>query len=181
MHHSSVIGYFYQTDNNSTSNKWMMTFFVLTLWVMPEPHMNRIIQLTFILTIGFSLTSCFGLFDSGSDRITGNYHVLWIDLQENQGISEQIEGSEGAYIGLVPEYVFEVGHDDNFIIAKQHPTSGFHSGYQINTEVTNYYIIDLNSKKDKVIGPLSLSTFEQLRKKLGISKIEFDMKYPEIP
>ncbi len=132
-----------------------------------------------MLTIGFSLTSCFGLFDSGSDRIIGNYHVLWIDLQENQSISEKIEGTEGSYVELVSEYVYEVGHDDNFIIAKQHPTSGFESGYQINTEVTNYFLIDMNAQKDKVTGPLSLSKFEQLRKQLGISNIEFDLIYPE--
>ncbi len=140
--------------------------------------MNKIIQLTIILTTGISLTGCFGFFDNGSDKITGNYYVLWIDIQENQGIYEE-EGTDGPLIGLIPEYVFEIGHDDNFIIAKQHPTSGFQSGYQINTEITNYFLIDMNAQKDKVTGPLSLSEFEQLRKQLGISNIGFNLTYPE--
>lgn len=143
--------------------------------------MNRVIQQIIVLIFGISLTSCFGLFDSGSDRIIDNYHVLWIDLQENQGISEEIEGTDGSFIGLVPEYVFEVGHDDDFIIAKQHPTSGFESGYQINAKITNYYLVNMNLKKDKVIGPLTLTEFEDLREQLGISNIEFELIYPERP
>lgn len=132
------------------------------------------------LALCASLTGCFGLFDSGSDKIADNYYVLWIDLQENQGICEEIEGTQrGSYILLVPEYVFEVGHDDNYIIAKQHPTSGFKSGYKINKEITNYFLINMNLKNDKVIGPLTLIEFEDLRKQLGISDIKFDMRYPE--
>ncbi len=131
-----------------------------------------------------TLTGCFGLFDSGSDRITGKYYVLWIDLQESQGISEADESNSGSYIGLVPEYVYSVGHNDEFIIAKQHPTAGFNNGYKIDTSRTNYFIIDMNHKvlktERKVIGPLSKMKFDSLRIELKIEKIKFDMNYPEI-
>jgi hypothetical protein len=45
----------------------------------------------FICLLAFTvilLTSCFGLFVSSSDRIIGKYIVLWIDLPQNQTISE---------------------------------------------------------------------------------------------
>ncbi len=71
-----------------------------------------------LLFISVLLTGCFGLFDSGSKRITGKYIVVWIDLPRNQGIGEEIEGSPGSSIGLVPEYVFAVGHNEDYIIAK---------------------------------------------------------------
>jgi hypothetical protein len=105
-------------------------------------HLPKIFLISFTL----SLVGCFGLFDSGSDRITGKYIVLWIDLLESQGISEEIELNSSSSIGLVSEYVYSVGHNDEFIIAKQHPTSGFDKGYEIDTSITNYFVVDMNRK-----------------------------------
>ena len=86
---------------------------------------------------------------------------------------------------IVPEYVFSVGHNDDYIIAKQHPTSGFEGGYEINTNVTNYYIIDMNgkvlTKGEKVFGPLTRNQFHSLRTVLKIKEIEFDQNYPDKP
>ncbi len=127
------------------------------------------------------LSGCFGLFDSGTKRITGKYIVVWIDLPRNQGIGEEIEGSSGSSIGLVPEYVFAVGHNEEYIIAKQHPTSGFDNGFEIDTTVTNYYLIDMNAQKDKVIGPLTKSKFDSTRIALRIQNVEFDMIFKENP
>ena len=134
-----------------------------------------------LLFISVLLTGCFGLFDSGSKRITGKYIVVWIDLPRNQGIGEEIEGSPGSSIGLVPEYVFAVGHNEDYIIAKQHPTSGFENGFEIDTTITNYYLIDMNEQKDKVIGPLTKSKFDSTRIALKIRNIEFDMIFKENP
>lgn len=39
---------------------------------------QKTIWVTFLTSI--FLTSCFGLFDSGSNRIIGKYIVLWLDL-----------------------------------------------------------------------------------------------------
>jgi hypothetical protein len=150
---------------------------------MPEPHMNKIIQLTFILTIVFALTSCFGMFDSSSDRIIDSYHVLWIDMQENRGISKEVEGSSGSFIGIVPNYVFEVGYNEHFIIAKQHPMSGHHEGFNIITSVTNYFVIDMDNPTTRtgylVYGPLSRWEFDSLSTKLKLENIQFDQAYPE--
>lgn len=140
---------------------------------------------TIIITaiISITLNSCFGLFDSHSDKIIGNYIVLWIDLQENQTISERSEENSSSSSQLVPEYVFAVGHNDNFIIAKQHPTSGFKNGYKIDTSITNYFVIDMNQKilktGNKVFGPLTKFQFDSLRRELKINDIKFDMNYPD--
>lgn len=135
------------------------------------------------LIISFSMTSCFGLFDSGTKTIKGKFKLVWIDLQETQGIVESYDNS-GSGSQIVPEYVFSVGHNDDFIIAKQHPTSGFDKGYEIDTTILNYFIVDMNNKilKDeynKVWGPLSKQQFDSLRTKLKITDIKFDKNYPE--
>ena len=136
-----------------------------------------------IILSSLLLTSCFGLFDSSSDRIIGKYIVLWIDLPQNQFISEETELNSTSSMGLIEEYVFAVGHDNDYIIAKQHPTNGFENGFEINTKITNYFIIDMNrkilKKGEKVFGPLSEIKFNKLRKELKIENIEFDLTYPE--
>ena len=132
-----------------------------------------------------TLTGCFGLFDSSSDDITGRYKVTWIDVQEQQFICVELEEYSTGSLILVPEYVFAVGHDDNFIIAKQHPTSGFENGFKIDKSVTNYYVIDMNKKirneEKKVIGPLTEVEFDNKRKEFKIEEIKFEMTYPEVP
>lgn len=91
------------------------------------------ITITFIT--GFS--GCYGLFDSGSDRITGNCIVSWIDLQESQVIRKTSNDCHSGCEAITPDYIFSIGHNDYYIISKQHPTSGFEGGYKINTSITN--------------------------------------------
>jgi len=139
----------------------------------------------FILQATFFLTGCFGLFDSGSGRIIGKYIVLWIDLSENQTVSEESEMHSSNSSEIVPPYVFAVGHNKDFIIVKQHPTNGFEGNYKINTSVTNFYIIDINkkivTKDDNCFGPLTKYQFDNLRAKLKIVNISFNMNYPDKP
>lgn len=141
------------------------------------------IKHSLLLLTSLLVTSCFGLFDNNSDRIIGKYIVLWIDLPQNQFISEERELNSSSSMVLIEEYVFAVGHNNDFIIAKQHPTSGFKNGFEINTKITNYFIIDMNrkilKKGEKVFGPLTEIKFNELRQELKIENIEFDMNYPE--
>lgn len=143
--------------------------------------MNRLLKILTLLMFS-TLSGCFGLFDSGSKRITGDYILTWIDIQENQGIIKEWNNT-GSGERVIPEYVFAVGHNEEFIIAKQHPTSGFEGGYEINDNITNFYIIDITNeiqKKDKnIFGPLTKQKFDSLRIELNISNIKFDMNYPE--
>ena len=137
-----------------------------------------------ILFIGLTLNSCY-LFDNSSDEIIGNYKVLWIDILSNQVICETNEENPTSCTQLIDEYVFAVGHNSDFIIAKQHPTNGFKNGYEVDTSVTNYFVIDVNGKikenGDKVIGPLSKKEFDKTVSELNIETIKFDQTYSENP
>lgn len=128
------------------------------------------------------LTRC-APFDSDSDTITGNYEVMWVDVREQRAICERDGTYSSAWGVLVDEYVFAAGHDNNFIIAKQHPLLDHKPGeeFKIDTTVTNYFIIDMRKVNNKVLGPLTREEFMEKRKELNIEKIEFDMNYPEVP
>ncbi len=117
------------------------------------------------------LSSC--LFDSDSDKIIGDYETVWIDIPQTRSISK---GEE-----IVPAYVSEIGHNSNFIIAKQQPIKQGNI-VTVHVDTTNYYLITVstNSFQDKpVYGPLSKKSFDSLRKELKIENIKFDMFYPE--
>ncbi|GAB1855408.1 hypothetical protein MHTCC0001_02420 [Flavobacteriaceae bacterium MHTCC 0001] len=131
------------------------------------------------------LNSCFFLFDSGGEKIIGNYKILWVDLLEQQVVCESLDQTSSSCSVLVKEYVFAVGHNSDFIIAKQHPTNGFDNGHVIDTTITNFYIIDINrkliKKGNKVFGPLTESQFNDKVTELDIEKIKFDQVYPHLP
>ena len=130
-------------------------------------------QLILILGI-LTLNSCF-IFDSDSDKIIGNYEVLWIDTPNSRAVCERYSSTASAV--LIREYVFAVGHNSEFIIAKQHPTNGFENGYEIDKSITNYYIVDIR-KESNVLGPFNKSEFDQKVSELNIGSIEFDQTYP---
>lgn len=138
-----------------------------------------------VLLSFFLLVSCFGLIDSNSERVIGNYIVVWIDLPANQSLSEEFERGSSGSSEIVPDYVFAVGHNEDYIIAKQHPTNGSEGGFVVDTTVTNYYIVDMNrkilKKRTKVFGHLNQNQFESLTRKLKIESLEFDQVYSNQP
>jgi hypothetical protein len=118
------------------------------------------------------------------DNICRNYRLVWIDLPSSQTIyatDKKLSKSQYVSIGI-PAFVFGVGHDKKFIIAKQHPTNGFEGSFKVDTNITNYYIINMNLdtfEENKVLGPLNITSFDSARFALKIEKIKFDMNYPE--
>ena len=81
---------------------------------------------------------------------------------------------------IVPEYVFAVGHNNKYIIAKQHPTSELNGRTKVKTNITNYYIINMQ-KNHKAFGPLQIQEFDSLRLALKIQNIPFDKTYLDSP
>lgn len=133
-----------------------------------------------ILIVLFNI-SCFGLFDNGSDHIVGDFYTVWIDEHSNRTLS--IKDTDTSFPTVISEYVFSVGHNDNFIIAKQHPKPD-RFAENINVKITNYYIVDINNSDkfvQKIYGPFDEKTFNKKLKELNVGKIEFDLNYPENP
>ncbi len=125
--------------------------------------------------------SCFGLFDSGEDHIVGKFYTVWIDEYSNRTIG--FNNSETSSVTVIPEYIFSVGHNSNYIIAKQHPKPERFSS-TVNTKITNYYIIDIKNSDEfvqKIYGPFDENKFNIKLKELKADKIEFDLNYPENP
>lgn len=137
-----------------------------------------------LVFIAIFFNSCFGLFDSSADTIIGRYNVCWIDIPSSRSIS--IANKDGGYGGavIIPEYVYAVGHNKKFIIAKQHPVMDEAVG-KVDVKKTNYFIIDLHEenyyKQRGIYGPLNEGEFDSLIKKLNVGEIIFNMNYPEQP
>ena len=124
-----------------------------------------------------TLNSCWNN-PSESELIIGNYFVEWNDLIANRAIIEKTEKDSPYSNGIISGYVFAVGHNSEYIIAKQHP-------YLNDSTVTKYYIIDLNKRKlgnnNSIIGPLEKEEFNKKTVELNISELQFDQNYRENP
>jgi hypothetical protein len=136
--------------------------------------MNRIIFLVLTLII---FQCCAWLDKSEHIIIIGDYDVGWNDLESNRSIARPANGCSGCYDIIVDGYVYAVGHNENFIIAKQHPN--------LDTGVTHYYIVDIatnlidNTKGVK--GPMDKDNFDKLSRQLNISHLSFDLNFDESP
>ncbi|KGL58398.1 hypothetical protein PHEL85_3457 [Polaribacter sp. Hel1_85] len=79
---------------------------------------------------------------------------------------------------IVPETVFALGENGDFIIAKSHPKN-LKSG--INKSVTYYHIIEVDKKSTEQSPNLTLEQFENKRKELNIPKnLDFEIVYEEL-
>jgi uncharacterized protein DUF3997 len=139
------------------------------------------IQLILLPFLAILLQGCFGLFDSESDRIVGRYILISIDEPRNRSLSKESELHSSNSFTLIEPYVFAVGHNSRYIIAKQHSTSGFEGGFKILNDSTHYFIVDIYEDRDKIFGPLTIHQFDSLRKELKILDIKFDITYPNNP
>lgn len=119
------------------------------------------------------LSSCFGLFDNGTDNIVDNYTVTWIDLHAHRALYNTEE--------IVPAYAAAVGYNSDYLFVKQHPLTGEFDS-EVLESVTHYDLIKRTkneSQNQSVYGPLSEEAFNTLCHKLRISDITFSTHYPE--
>lgn len=136
--------------------------------------MQKTSLLTFILVLSTPLAGCWQtvVFD---EKISGPYRLSAIEITEEMSVCYELK-EEDTCIGRIPETVFSVGWNENFIVAKQHPPA--------NKAVTNYFILD--RKKDAkyvdpsvtVIGPLS--EFEYKKKSSLMSLPEFTRTFDDL-
>lgn len=130
--------------------------------------MKRIIYIfvTFLLFV-----SCE---DIDVSHVAGPYYLVVSDIKEDRSLSYKAE--DGLYAGGVPPMVYAVWHNDDFIIAKQHP---WEDNYKPVQNITQYYIIPLKNPvsefpDENFIGPLDKKEFAKKIKELKITdKITF--------
>lgn len=142
------------------------------------PQMTKILRITkfTLILIGIlSLNSCWNN-PSESDLIIGNYYVGWNDLESNRAIIEKTDKDSPYSSGVISNYVFAVGHNSDFIIAKQHPNLN-------DITITKYFIIDLrkreNTNENGIYGPMDEQQFDKKSRELNISELNFNQLYNE--
>ena len=106
--------------------------------------------------------------DISVTHVAGHYSLVVTDTDEDRKLSYEI--GNGGYVGCVPPMVYAVWNNDDFIIAKQHPSHGFKPALN----KTLYYIIPLKNPVSKFpdenfIGPLDKGEFIKKIKELKIT------------
>ena len=133
---------------------------------------NKLIGI-FLLLI---LESCYFGAELVEREITDDYFLFANNTLDEMSIWYHAEKYSNRLI--VPETVFAIGENGDFIIAKSHPKTQ-ESG--INKNVTYYHIIEVNKKSTEQSPNLTLEQFENTRKRLNIPvDLNFDIVYEEL-
>lgn len=131
---------------------------------------------TMLLLIG--LASCyFGANESGG-HIIHNFHLIGWDERNWQIVYSRNGDIYDPEKIVIRHDVFAVGHNDNFIVAKQHPCQNVEP-HLMHTDTlkpdrgkTNYYIIDIR-KKDEMYQLYQFNNEEEYNEKriaLGVPR-----------
>ncbi|MEM0576697.1 DUF3997 domain-containing protein [Flavobacterium polysaccharolyticum] len=133
--------------------------------------MKKIISL---ICLSIFVNSCAWFDESEHQKIIGQYEIGWNDLESNRAITKKIGNSESNSNIIIGCYVFAVGHNESFIIAKQRQN--------FNTE-TNYYLIDIKKNEEDnskgILGPLNEVEFEKIKTKFNIENLKFDLIFAD--
>lgn len=112
--------------------------------------------------------------DISVTHVAGPYYLVYTDTKNARALSYKAE--EGLYAGGVSPMVYAVWHNDDYIIAKQHP---WNDDYEPAENITQYYIIPLKNPvsefpDENIVGPLDKRDYEKKIKELKITdKITF--------
>ena len=134
--------------------------------------MKKILGIAFLLI----LQSCY--FGAGlvEKKITDDYWLLAINTLDEMSI--WFNGEKYSNRLIIPETVFALGENGDFIIAKSHPKN-IESG--IDKSVTYYHIIEVDKKNPEQSPNLTLEQFNNKRKELHIpNDLNFDIVYEEL-
>jgi hypothetical protein len=116
------------------------------------------------IAYAFLLSVFIGCKGVSDEQVVGRYYLVAMDyVKEETSLSYKLE--DGNYVGVVDKTIFAVGFNDNYIIAKQHPSN--------NRAITNYYIVPIYkentlSPEKGLIGALTLEQFNEKRKEFNI-------------
>lgn len=130
---------------------------------------NFLFLLVFSLLIG-----CQGV--AIKEKIEGNYYLIATDAEEDLSLTYHEAADENNYGTIINATVFAIGHNNEYIIAKQHPRNFPNPP---DKSITNFFILPIKKKFDwktnnDLLGPLTLEQFNEKRKELNISN---DLKF----
>ena len=113
--------------------------------------------------------------------VIGKYYLVAVDVDEDLSLCYKADKQNG-YSIIIDQTIFAVGYGSKYIIVKQHPHE-FAS--VLNKGNTNYYILpvypqDQDGIKKEVFGPFTEHQFEQKKKDLNISNVEFTIVYKNL-
>ena len=135
-------------------------------------NLKKILGISFLLI----LQSCYFGVGLVEKEITDDYWLLANNTLDEMSIWFNAEKYSNRLI--VPETVFALGENGDFIIAKSHPKN-LESG--IDKSVTYYHIIEVDKKSPEQSPNLTLEQFENKRKELNIpNDLDFDIVYEEL-
>ena len=133
---------------------------------------RRLMLLMLAAYLGMMLLGC----DLSTESLGHGYVLRAIDGKQNMVVAY---GDRSRNAAIVDQTVFEVLYDENFILAKRHPSKlGVNLG-TINKDSTEYYVIekitdDTDNPYRTVNGPLSFEMYEEQLKSLGLQEKELE-------
>lgn len=134
-------------------------------------------KILLLIVITVSLNSCdFGA--QGTEvNIVANYYIGWQDLESNRCIYKK--ESAGSNIGqiIVDSYVFAIGHDSRYIIAKSSRGPALTLAKYHIIDTRGYYHTDMDNNNYWEFS--SEKDFYEKLQQLKISNIEFDNDYQQ--
>ena len=152
---------------------------------MDKKGINKIVRMKKVILciiILFGFVCC----ETWYEKLIGNYYLLAIDSMSEMRVSYYDKGMD-LDISITENGIYEVGHDENYILAKAYKTlidSLGNSLHRYNTDITEYYIIPVDNTQNGLKAQencFKLTTkeeFEAKRKELGVSdKITFDIDF----
>jgi len=93
------------------------TFHILTV----GKHRINLKKFIYILPILFLLTSCFLDSQPKTRNVTKDFNLGWYFDSRDQTLFRNTDTTQYGGSMVIPETVYAVGYNDNFIIAKRHP------------------------------------------------------------
>ena len=133
------------------------------------PAKNEMVRyMSFLLSL-FILVGCNDF--AVKKHVMGNYYLTAADERDACNLSYLITRSQ-IYATVVGAKVFAIGHNRDYLIIKQHPRN---SPYPPDMELVNYYILPILDgsmnweNKNGLIGPLTLTQFQDSLNELGIT------------
>lgn len=139
-----------------------------------------IVYIVLLLGIAGCIGECY------EDKLTGNYYLLAINSMTDMRIT-YYPNNESMNYDITESGIYEVGYDEDFILAKAYKTltdSLGNSLHRYDTDITEYYIVPVDNMQSGLAAQenrfklLTEKEFEAKRKELGVSdKIAFTISF----